>query len=320
MILIVTLNPLLEERFTFAKIVRGQVNRNSAVQFKPGGKGINVSRQLKKLGIDSYNLIFSGGARGKFLKDILRKENFSFSSIQTAAESRFASVIIEEEENIITSYFSPDPSITSKEKDEFSDKLNKMIQTCEMVVFSGSAPAGTEEIIVQGIQLANKHDKVSICDTYGAHLSEVHNSSPTIIHNNIKETEQSLNIHLNNEEAVLKYLDYLYKNRIKRIYLTDGSNPFYSSNFNYFYKTFPPDVKAVDSTGCGDSFVAGIIYGWHHNLVFEDSLKFAVSLAALNAATFDVSNVNTEDAVGLADSVTLNTVGKKIKTIDDSPQ
>lgn len=319
MILIITLNPLLEERFTFKKVVRGEVNRNSAVEIKPGGKGINVSRQLKKLGIDSYNLILSGGTRGKAYRDILRKENFSFSSIQTNTETRFASVIIEEDDKIITSYFSPDPSITSKEKNEFLDKLDKMIQNCEMVVFSGSSPEGAEEIILQGIHLANKYDKVSVCDTYGYYLNEVFSSSPTIVHNNIKETEQSLNIQLNTEKEVLSFLNSLYNKQIKRAYLTDGDRPLYASNFDYFYKSFPPSIKAVDATGCGDSFVAGIIYGWHNNLVFEDSLRFATALASLNALSFEVSNIEAEDAVKSADTVVLNTVGKKLKLIDDSP-
>ena len=73
-------------------------------------------------------------------------------------------------------------------------------------------------------------------------------------------------------------------------YLTNGSNNFYASNFDYIYKIKPLEIKEIDSTGSGDSFVAGIINGWINSDVFEDSLKFSTAVAGLNAASFDVSS------------------------------
>jgi fructose-1-phosphate kinase PfkB-like protein len=49
MILIITLNPLLERRFSYQQAVLGSVNRNAVTKISAGGKGINVSRQLKKV-------------------------------------------------------------------------------------------------------------------------------------------------------------------------------------------------------------------------------------------------------------------------------
>ena len=54
--------------------------------------------------------------------------------------------------------------------------------------------------------------------------------------------------------------------------------------------------------------------------MFEDSLKFATAVAGLNAATFDVSNVSLEDVIKFKDKVEILPVGKKTKTIDDSPR
>lgn len=319
MILIITLNPLLERRLTYKTVSYGNVNRDPFHEIKPGGKGINVSRQLKRLGLSSYNLIFSGGNDGKTYRDTLRKEGFEFSSVQTESETRFASVIIGMDQNQITSYFTTDPEINSKECNDFIIRLEKMIKNCEIVVFSGSSPKGAEQIIPTGIEIANKYDKVSLCDTYGSYLNDSLNASPTIIHNNFDEIKSSLTINVNNEKEILSALNVFYNQGIKRSYITDGPNPFYASNFNYHYKIYPPDVKAIDSTGSGDSFVAGIIYSWHNNLVFEDSLKFATSLAAINAVSFNVSNVNPDEAKSLSKSVKIENVGKKIKNIDDSP-
>lgn len=320
MILIVTLNPLLERRYTCKSVDYGNVNRDALINLKPGGKGINVSRQLKQFGLSSYNLFFSGGNEGKLYREVIRKEGFEFSSVQIESETRSASVIIDEDLMQVTSFFSEDPAVTEKECDEFINRLDKMIRNCEMIIFSGSSVKGAEKIIPACIEIANKYDKVSICDTYGSNLENCLNQAPTIIHNNADEIKNSLNIPLASEEEFKEFLDLVNQKNIKRSFVTDGANTFYSSNFGYHYRITPPFVNAVDSTGSGDSFVAGIIYCWHNNLVFEDSLRFATALAAVNSTTFQVCNVKPEEVERLSPSVIVESIGKKIKTIDDTPR
>lgn len=40
----------------------------------PGGKGINVSRVLHRLGVENVALGFTGGFTGRFIKDVLQTE------------------------------------------------------------------------------------------------------------------------------------------------------------------------------------------------------------------------------------------------------
>ena len=320
MILIITLNPLLERRFSKKRIVEGQVNRNSDLKISAGGKGINVSRQLKMLGVQSFNFIFSGGNNGKLYREAIKSEGLEFTYIQTRSETREASVIISEEDKKVTSCFTQDPAITINEVEEFKSKLDKMIQNCEIVVFSGSSPSvETDSIIPFGIEIANKYDKISICDTYGRNLQECINTSPTIIHNNSSELEKSLSVSLSNEKKILEILHDLSERKIKRIYITNEEKTFYASNFDYFYKIKPLKIDAIDSTGSGDCFVAGLIYSWLQQAVFESSLKFSTALAGLNTKSFDVCKVQKEDALKLQDEVIISPIGKKIKLIDDSP-
>ena len=321
MILIITLNPLLERRFSYGQAVLGFVNRNAVTRISAGGKGINVSRQLKKFGVKSYNYFFSGGTNGKIYRDALKSEELDFTFVSTKSETRHAAVITSEKDEIISSYFSEDPKILQNEVDEFKSKLDKMIQNCEIVIFAGSSPCNeTDSIIPFGIQLANKYDKVSVCDTYGKHLQDCIDSEPTIIHNNLAEINKSLDVKLEDEKSIIDFMNQLYRKNIKRIYLTNGSNNFYASNFNYIYKISPLEIQEIDATGSGDSFVAGIVNGWSNSHLFEDSLKFATTVSGLNVATFDVSNVSLDEVEKFKDKVEIFPVGKKTKTIDDSPR
>lgn len=321
MILIITLNPLLERRFSYKQVVLGSVNRNAVTKISSGGKGINVSRQLKKFGIKSYNYFFSGGTNGKMYRDALKSEELDFTFVSTKSETRHAAIIISEKDKIVSSYFSEDPKILQHEVDEFKSKLDKMIQNCEIVIFAGSSPCHeTDSIIPFGIGLANKYDKVSICDTYGKHLQDCIDAEPTIIHNNLAEIKNSLGVNLIDENSIVDYLNHLYHKNIKRVYLTNGSNNFYASNFDYIYKINPLEIHEIDATGSGDSFVASIVHGWINSDLFQDSLKSATATAGLNAATFDVSNVSLEEVEKFKDKVEVLPVGKKTKTIDDSPR
>lgn len=320
MILIITLNPLLERRYINPKIESGKVNRNCKLELNAGGKGINVSRQLKNFGLKSFNFFFAGGNSGKVFRDIVKKQDLDFTFIPTKSETREAAVLISESDKVITSSFTPNPEISTSEVEEFKTKLEKMIQNCEIVIFSGSSPSEScNSIIPFGIQLANKYDKISICDTYGSNLEECFNSSPTIIHNNFLEIESSLKIKLNSEKAILEFLNSLYKKNIKRAFLTNGAKEFYASNFEYVYKIDPLKINYCDSTGSGDSFVAAVTYSWIKSDVFEVALKFATTSASLNAATFEVCNVNLNEVNALKEKVIISSVGKKMKLIDDSP-
>lgn len=320
MILIITLNPLLERRYSNFKIESGKVNRNCRLELNAGGKGVNVSKQLKKFGLKSFNFFFAGGNNGKHLRDIVKHQELDFSFIPTKSETREAAVVISEDDKKIISCFTTNPEILQSEVEEFKSKLEKMIQNCEIVIFSGSSPSEScNSIIPFGINIANKYDKVSICDTYGSNLEECINASPTIIHNNFSEIGSSLNIKLNTEESIIDFLDELYRKNIKRAYLTNGAKEFYASNFDYVYKVKPLDVEYSDSTGSGDCFVAALTYSWLNSDVFDNSLKLATATASLNAGSFNVAEVSFDDALTMKDNVTVYPVGKKMKIIDDSP-
>ncbi len=320
MILTVTLNPLLERRFVFKNLNFNSENRNGSSSLKAGGKGINVSRQLNFLNIDNIALTFLGGLNGKALKEILIKENIKNVSIHTKDETRDAAIIVDESSSKILTFFRSDSILFLNEVNEFIEKLKKMIENCEMVIFSGSSPCKEADAIFPfGIEYANKLDKISICDTYGNHLKDCIEKSPTIIHNNVSEVERSLNISLKSESEKIEFLNQLYLKGIKQSYLTDGEKSFYASNFDYQFKIEIPQIEVVDSTGSGDSFVAGIAYSWHNALTFEENLITSTSLGAANASHLNTCDVYLDEIENLKSNVKISPIGKKMKTLDVTP-
>jgi 1-phosphofructokinase family hexose kinase len=320
MILTVTINPLLERRYYYQNLDLSSVNRNGKPIIQAGGKGINVNRQLNRFGIKNLAMLFTGGTNGKLFRELLRKEQINFSEIITKNETRDSAIIIDRSAEKVYSFFGTDTIVSSDEAREFISKLEKAIVASEIVVFSGSSPCGeADSIFVEGIKIANKLDKISVCDTYGKHLQNCFDSSPTIVHNNVDEIRTSLGLSIEKENDHLKFLNMLYKKGIKQAYITDSGNQFNASNFDFHYKVTPPEIKAVDSTGSGDAFVAGIVYGWHNKYPFEQQLRFATALGVLNAKSTEVCDVEIADANSLAEKIYIEPVGKRLKEIDDSP-
>lgn len=320
MTLTVTLNPLLENRFYFDEINFGEVNRSTKNEFKAGGKGINVSRQLNFLDVPNNALTFAGGSNGKIYRSIIAKEMVNTTFISASENLRSASLIIEEKKNRISSFFEPDTKISEKEVSNFKSKLEKMIVNSSIVVFSGSSPnIFTDEIFSFGIKKANELDKISILDTYGNHLQECIDAGPTVIHNNVNEIEKSLNKSLKNEKEKIEFLKYLNTKNIKLAFLTDGVNPGYASKYDFHYKFQNKIIETADATGSGDAFTAGIVYGLERSLVFEEFLKTAAALGIANASEWNTCEVSKDKLKEFYDSITIETIGKKMKIIDDSP-
>jgi len=321
MVLTVTLNPLLEHRMIFDSVLHGKSNHCKKEFFFAGGKGINVSRQLNKLGIKNYTFTFLGGNNGKILRSLLTNEKIDFGFVSTQSETRRACLTYSKNEKTLSTYFGLNSNILEIEAEEFKSKLDKMIRNSSIVVFSGSSPTKiTEDIFSYGISLANFLDKISILDTYGSHLEKSINAAPTILHINKQEIENTFDISLVDEKSYLDYLSFLYSKKIKLAFITNGKKETYASKYDYIYKITPPIIDELDSTGSGDAFTAGLVYGLEKSLVFEEFVKIATALGSKNANMMETCSVSFEQMEELKDTVIIEPIGKKMKMIDDSPQ
>ena len=85
----VTLNPAIDRNIIYEKsLAVGELNRVNSAVVNAGGKGINVSRMLKKLGEDTHIYGLNGGRTGKMLIEILEEEGIKCEFTPTECETR----------------------------------------------------------------------------------------------------------------------------------------------------------------------------------------------------------------------------------------
>lgn len=80
MIYTVTLNPSVDYIVEVEELTLGGLNRMKRDMKLPGGKGINVSRVLKQLGVENTATGFLGGFTGGYIDTWLGQEGISATS------------------------------------------------------------------------------------------------------------------------------------------------------------------------------------------------------------------------------------------------
>ncbi|WP_317906730.1 PfkB family carbohydrate kinase, partial [Bacillus subtilis] len=88
MIYTVTLNPAMDYFVALDSINKGGVNRAAHDYKAPGGKGINVSRVLKRIGHPSTALGFIGGFTGEYIKANVEADGVHTSFIEISGDTR----------------------------------------------------------------------------------------------------------------------------------------------------------------------------------------------------------------------------------------
>ena len=97
MVYTITLNPALDYTISIKQLILNEINTSESEEILPGGKGINVSIILKRLGIDTVTLGFISGFTGEEIKRLIENEKIKTDFIKIKNENSRINVKILEE-------------------------------------------------------------------------------------------------------------------------------------------------------------------------------------------------------------------------------
>src|SRR5262245_23017285 len=86
-------NLLAERTLEFDAWVPGRTHRATVESFQVGGKGINVSKMLTRLGAANTALCFIGGNSGAECETWLRARSFSYRAFGSSTATRTGTVV-----------------------------------------------------------------------------------------------------------------------------------------------------------------------------------------------------------------------------------
>ena len=254
MIYTVTLNPSIDYIVRLDKVLIGSVNRMDSDDKFAGGKGINVSRVLKRLGIENTATGFIGGFTGKFITDILEEEGISSHFVEVEQDTRINVKIKADAETEING---PGPEISSQKLEELESFLSSLTSE-DTVVFAGSSPKNLGNVVYKRlICLTRKTGAQVVCDFEGQTLLDSLEFEPLLVKPNNHELGDIFGVKLENLDQIESYARQILDKGAQHVIISmagDGAL-LVTRDGAYFAKPIKGNVK--NSVGAGDSMVAG---------------------------------------------------------------
>lgn len=286
MIYTITLNPAIDKTIIIDKYKRNQVNRIKNSRKDVGGKGINVSKVLNELSVESTCTGILGDENANFFLDYLNKLNIQSNFHIISGENRTNIKIVEEKYNTITDINDKGFEVEKDEIEGFFNHLLSLVKEGDIVILSGSLPKGIEDTIYKRIieNLKQKSIKV-ILDADGPPLLKGVEAIPYAIKPNLHELKAIVDVDESNIYSLLEGGKHLVDKGIEKVLISLGDKgAIYITKENaYISKGIKVPVKST--VGAGDAMVAGMVYGIENNLEDEQIFKLAIACGTVKVMT-----------------------------------
>lgn len=266
---------------------------NSTFQRLLGGATVNVAVGVSRHGIPSSYLCKLGrDETSKFVEGELKKENIDLSFCSYHSDKRICTVYIHSNqhgERYFHAYVNetPDEWITSEELDKKPFENSKIFYFGSGTLFHPIARKTTE----QALHYA-KEENMLIAFDANIRLKrwESENQCRETILSYVKRADI---VKMTEDELLFltenKGLDHLTKMEIPFLFITKGKEGAYAVHNNRMVHVPGIPVKAVDTTGAGDAFMAALLSCFHDRGIpkneaeLMDYTEFANKAGAISA-------------------------------------
>lgn len=289
MIYTVTLNPSIDFIVRLDTLEIGAVNRMESDDKFAGGKGINVSRILQRLGYDSTATGFMGGFTGRFVTEGLAAEGIKTKFVQVDQDTRINVKIKADHETEING---TGPIITDKQLAELEELLSQVTPE-DVVVFAGSAPSNLgNQVYNRLIPLVKNAGAQVVCDFEGQTLLDSLAYQPLLVKPNNHELAAIFGVELNGIDDVERYARQILAKGAQNVIVSmagDGAL-LVTPEAAYFAKPIRGQVK--NSVGAGDSMVAGFTGEFVASGNPLEALKWGVACGTATAFSDDLASID----------------------------
>ncbi|THA01789.1 1-phosphofructokinase [Rodentibacter pneumotropicus] len=289
----ITLNTAYDLVGRLSRIELGEVNTVETLGLFPAGKGINVAKVLKDLGVDVAVGGFLGEDNAGDFEQMFKKQGLQDKFHRVTGKTRI-NVKITETEADVTDLNFLGYEISPQAWQQFAADSLAYCLDYDVVAVCGSLPRGvTPELFAEWLNQLHQAGVKVVLDTSNAALNAGLTAHPWLVKPNHRELEAWIGHALNSEEEIINAAQQLKAQGIENVIISMGVKGSLWINNEGAIKAQPPKCENVVSTvGAGDSMVAGLIYGIKQGLSKSETLAFAsaVSAFAVSQSNVGVSN------------------------------
>lgn len=261
MIFTVTASPSVDYYMEFDSLNAGKMNRARKTRLVPGGKGLNVSIVLARLGIKSRVLGFYAGDTGARIAKMLADRGICHALIPLQhGESRINVKLCARYE---TECNASGP-VVPQEALETLEKTVSALVPGDTLVLGGSAPQGARpDYYARLLDIANQRSVLTVLDTSGEPLRCGLSARPWLVKPNAVELAELAGHSIQTLKGVCAAASAVQRQGARNVLVSlGGKGALLITEKGDIWRGWPPQGTVIGTVGAGDSMVAGFLAGW----------------------------------------------------------
>lgn len=276
MIYTLTLNPALDKEYKVPQIVLDDIMRMMSMRIDFGGKGFNVSRLLKSMGVENAALGFVGGHTGSVIAAGLESLGIEVNLTFIQDETRTNISIVDQNDTHYVKLNESGPDVSEGEINALLEKMDALLMAEDIWVLAGSLPKGVpDEVYAVMIRKINQAGAYAVLDTSGSPLELGVKEKPYLIKPNIHELSALVGVDIQDVSTLPELAAGLHAQGIPNVLVSLGEKGAFLSDSQRFWLGETPKITAQNPIGAGDAMVAGMVW----RLAFGDTPQAALPWA-----------------------------------------
>ncbi len=282
MIYTVTINPSLDYIVSVPRFRMNVTNRTMEESMVAGGKGINVSKMLKNLGIESVAIGFRAGFIGEEICRQISEMGLRADWIPVERGNNRVNVKLKNYAG--TEINGGGPEVQEKELLQLLEKLDAL-QTGDVLILAGSMPNSLPLDTYKRIMrmVSPKEIKV-VVDATGEQLLNVLGQRPFLVKPNEYELGELFGVNLEDREQIIEYARKVQELGARNVLVSRAQKGaiLLAEDGSLFES---PALKGVlvNGVGAGDAMVAGFMAGWTENEDYQEAFRMGVAAGCASA-------------------------------------
>jgi 1-phosphofructokinase family hexose kinase len=286
----------------FENLRLGDVNRAREVFKCSSGKVLNVGLALHHLGGPNLTLALIGGAEGENIDKEFISLGVNHRWLWSPKSTRTCITIIDRTSGTTTELVENAAPVDAARLDQFVEAYREAATQAQVVVLSGSLPAGTPKSFYRDLIGATRAKIV--LDASGQEMLEALALKPFCVKPNREELGKTLGRKLKTDEDLRSAIAEVCELGAEWVIVSQGSKPLWAGCRGRIRVFHPAKITAVNPIGSGDCLAAGVAWAVRNGTEMIEAIRFGMAAAAENAAIMLPGRLDLERVRSRASEIT----------------
>ncbi len=329
MILAAGLSPAWQQIVVLDALAVGEVNRAREVHWCASGKVLNVGLALHCLcaspplskggqggsregeiencklenddGVPARTLALVGGLSGDAIRHEFAELGVSARWVTSRTPTRVCTTILDQGTGTTTELVENAGAVSPEELEEFKTAYFEEAARAEVVVLTGSLPAGVPATFYR--ELLEKTPGRVVLDAQGEPRLAALEYRPFVVKPNREELERTLGRPLETDADLRAAMRELCQRGARWVVVSQGKERVWLASGRDVWSFQPPRVEVVNPIGSGDCLAAGIAAALARGDDVPDAVLYGIAAAAENARQLLPARLDPRCVAALADMI-----------------